>query len=87
MKLLIIVFLVANLSLGNDSKTPSACDLALDACQQVIKAEDIENTHLKADIKALEDKVVSEEGSSALPWWGYVLLGLAGGLVVGISVR
>lgn len=67
----------------NAKGTVKACDLALTACKDVVKAQDDSITTLKASVTTLEDKLADATKPPLLPTWAVILLGVATGVVVG----
>lgn len=64
--------------------TPPAklCDLALDACQGVISAQDASIANLKSNVATLEDRLAAQS-SPLLPTWAWIAVSLATGLALG----
>lgn len=85
MKRLLCLLLVC-VTLKAVSSPPTACDLALDACQGLVTAEDTQIAHLKSNEKLLEDKLEAE-ASPLVPWWGWTLAGVVVGGFVVMGVR
>jgi hypothetical protein len=63
----------------SDANQVRTCSNALDACTDVITAQDQDIAILKQDVKALEAQVVKEEDTSHIPTWTYILLGVVAG--------
>jgi len=60
----------------------NSCDLALNACKTLVSVEDIQVTHLKQQVKQLEQKL-NQEADPIIPWWGWVVIGgVVGGLAI-----
>jgi hypothetical protein len=59
-----------------------ACNVALNACNNVIWAEDQANLHLKAQVKELEEQI-SEQSQPLIPNWAW---GVAGVVLGGASM-
>ena len=96
MKPLIIMLLMTSLAFGEhltptptypSSPKPSlpvlkACDLALNACRDVVKAQDEQITQLKQDNQAFADALEANTKDPLLPTWAWVLIGAAAGVIV-----
>lgn len=77
-KLLIIIILVCNIA----HAATNNCDLALEACKDLVTAQDTQITHLKDAVKQLEGKV-EQDTNPLIPWWGWAIIGgVVGGFLI-----
>lgn len=82
-KLLAILLIVDSTVLAVPMSSP--CSNALNACVDLVNAQDKEISDLRAGVNALAAKTEKIEESSYEhpPFWVYIVLGVAGGFVLG----
>lgn len=80
---------ISHLNAKNDPKPGTkpldkltACDLALNACQGVIKAQDDQIAQLKDSNQKLADELVKSKSPSILPTWAWILIGASAGVLI-----
>jgi uncharacterized membrane protein len=82
LRIALIALLISRVSFGNQ------CDQALTACQVLVEDQDQSILMIKQQNKVLEDKLATvEDKVPSLPWYGYVIMGLAAGVVAGVVIK
>lgn len=79
---LVIALLLSLTAYAGPPKEGPSCDLTLQGCVNLVKAEDAQILHLKQDVKELEKKL-NQEADPLVPWWGWAALGAVAGGVGG----
>ena len=64
-----------------------SCKNALNACIDLTKEQDVSIQLLKAEVKALDDRIASDESAPTIPWWAYGALGVLAGVGISRAVR
>ena len=80
-KKLAIVCVITSTTIAGPTEKPS-CDSVLDACLDYTKTLEVERDFLAAAVKRQDDTIRDLEGKqSSHPWYFWVLIGAAGGIV------
>lgn len=86
MRCALSIVLVGTLALGDDASKLKACDLALQACGQVVYEEGASITKLKAQVSTLEDRLADAQSGPIVPTWLVFASSLAAGIAVGYTL-
>ncbi len=65
--------------LAKGNPTPSPCQLALEACVDVVKAQDEQIKGLKADREDLANRLADAQARPLIPGWMWGVVGIAAG--------
>jgi ElaB/YqjD/DUF883 family membrane-anchored ribosome-binding protein len=72
--------------LADEPTTNLTCLHALNACQEVVEAQDQAIVNLKAALAETQDKLADSK-PPALPTWAAVVVGIAAGVIIGVTIK
>lgn len=87
MKKVLMSILIALGPTQSQGGSNTVCDNALHACIELSKAQDIQVSNLKANVKKLESALVQAEKAPVLPTWAVIAISLSIGMTAGALLK
>ena len=81
-----ILLLAATAGTADPRVEPPSCELVLGKCTAYVRALENEKVAMKGLVDA-QSKELANKPATEIPWWTYILTGIAAGIIMNSSIR